>query len=73
MLRVYTTKLLNDILLMVPLIIDGFLQLLTQYKSNNIKRLVTGILFGYGFFNIFIKSITFVLYLDYNYGKSHNL
>lgn len=73
MLRAYTTELVADIFLIVPLIIDGFLQLLTRYKSNNVKRLVTGILFGYGFLNIFIKSIVFVLHLGYNYGKLHNL
>lgn len=32
--------------LMLPLIIDGFAQRLTPYESGNIRRLITGILFG---------------------------
>ena len=34
------------LLLMVPLIIDGSVQKLTSYESGNIRRLITGILFG---------------------------
>lgn len=30
------------------MIVDGFLQLLTPYTSNNLLRLMTGILFGIG-------------------------
>ena len=33
-------------LLIVPMIVDGFLQLLTPYTSNNLLRLITGMLFG---------------------------
>ena len=35
-------------LLIIPMIIDGYLQLLTSYLSNNLLRLITGILFGIG-------------------------
>lgn len=31
---------------LLPLIIDGFLQSLTSYTSNNIRRFVSGFLFG---------------------------
>ncbi len=41
--------------MMVPLIFDGFLQRLTSYESGNIRRLITGILFG-------IALIFFFLY-----------
>ena len=34
--------------LCLPLIIDGFTQLLTDYESNNITRPVTGAGFGIG-------------------------
>ncbi len=34
------------LLLMVPLIVDGSVQKLTSYESGNIRRLITGILFG---------------------------
>ena len=42
---------------MLPLILDGFIQLLTKYESNNSKRLVTGVLFGFALTNLFIISI----------------
>jgi uncharacterized membrane protein len=36
------------LLLCMPLIFDGFLQLLTSYESTNIKRVLTGVPFGFG-------------------------
>ncbi len=36
------------IIFLIPLILDGVLQLLTDYKSNNIKRFITGVLFSLG-------------------------
>ena len=35
------------IVLMVPMIVDGLIQRLTTYESSNIKRVITGALFGY--------------------------
>jgi len=35
-------------LLCLPLILDGFLQLLTPYESTNVKRVLTGLPFGFG-------------------------
>ena len=35
-------------MMMVPMIADGLIQLLTRYESTNLRRLLTGILFGYG-------------------------
>ena len=40
--------LLCGLLLCLPLIIDGFTQLLTSYESNNFTRPVTGVGFGLG-------------------------
>lgn len=40
------------LLMSVPILLDGFLQLKTKYESNNIKRLITGILFGLIFFSL---------------------
>lgn len=34
------------LVMMIPLVFDGFLQRLTSYESGNIRRLITGILFG---------------------------
>lgn len=41
-------KLWIAILFIIPMIIDGSIQFFTQYKSNNYKRLFTGILGGVG-------------------------
>jgi len=35
------------VLLILPMIIDGFTQLLTSYESKNYCRLITGLLFGF--------------------------
>lgn len=43
-----------SLLLMVPLIVDGFVQQLTSYESNNAKRLVTGFLFGMALVFLFV-------------------
>ncbi|WP_250277771.1 DUF2085 domain-containing protein [[Clostridium] colinum] len=43
------------ILLTMPLILDGFIQLLTNYESNNIKRVITGFLLGIVIIAILVK------------------
>lgn len=35
--------------LMAPLAIDGTLQYFTHYESNNMKRIISGILYGFAF------------------------
>lgn len=35
--------------MMIPMVFDGVLQLVTPYESGNIRRLLTGILFGIAF------------------------
>ena len=35
-------------ILLVPLILDGGIQLKTAYESNNRRRVITGFFFGYG-------------------------
>jgi uncharacterized membrane protein len=44
----YKIDLVLSILLLVPLIIDGFLQALNYHQSNNYLRFITGFLFGIG-------------------------
>lgn len=41
-------------LMLIPMIVDGVVQMLTSYESNNRRRLITGILFGYGIIMLFI-------------------
>ena len=43
-----------SIIILLPMIIDGVVQMLTSYESNNIKRFVTGVFFGYGFLMLFV-------------------
>ena len=43
-------------LLLIPLILDGFIQLKTVYESTNLRRVVTGFLFGYGLVSLFVIS-----------------
>ena len=39
-----------SLILIYLMVIDGLLQLYTQYESNNITRLITGLGFGYSVF-----------------------
>lgn len=41
-------------LLMAPMVADGLIQLLTSYESTNLRRLLTGILFGIAFDSLLI-------------------
>lgn len=43
--------------LLIPLVIDGLVQYKTSYQSNNVKRVITGILFGYSFFQFILIAI----------------
>ncbi|OUQ59257.1 hypothetical protein B5E58_05640 [Tyzzerella sp. An114] len=67
---IYIPPLNFCILIMVPMIIDGFLQSLTKYESNNILRFITGFMFGYGLISLFIKSNIIVAKYGYNIGKN---
>ena len=40
-------------LLLIPLSLDGGIQYLTKYRSNNPLRFITGILWGYAFVALF--------------------
>ena len=42
--------------LLFPLVADGMLQLCTRYESGNLRRLVTGVLFGYALANLLLLS-----------------
>lgn len=46
----------SAILLMIPMVLDGMIQLKTSYHSNNFKRVVTGTLFGYALAMLFMIS-----------------
>ena len=44
------------ILLMIPLVMDGIIQLRTSYESTNLRRVLTGLLYGYSLTSLFIIS-----------------
>lgn len=57
-------------LMLVPLIIDGTVQAITRYKSNNMKRLVTGLIFGVGFMMLFMLSTKYCFVFGLDYGRN---
>lgn len=42
-------------IMLVPILLDGGLQLWTKYESNNIFRVITGFLAGYGAVGLFLR------------------
>lgn len=56
-------NILNIILItmLLPLIIDGFIQAKTKYISTNFKRFVTGIIFGIAIVILLIKIVEYIL------------
>ena len=53
----------------LPLIIDGFVQRFTPYESNNTRRFISGVLFGYGIISIFMHFYLFVWLIGYDIGR----
>lgn len=47
------------IVLLLPMLLDGYIQLKTSYNSNNIKRLITGLLFGYSLVSIVVYALDY--------------
>lgn len=43
-----------SLLIIIPMVIDGVIQMKTSYESNNRRRFITGFLFGYGLFMVFV-------------------
>lgn len=50
------------LVLLVPLVVDGLVQLCTAYESRNYRRLWTGLLFGYGLTALFFLSTAWVFH-----------
>ena len=62
-------NLTSAIIMLIPLTIDGFIQRLTSYESNNFKRMVTGFLFGIGFAAIISITLSYAFNLGLEYGR----
>lgn len=56
--------------LMLPLLLDGFAQKLTSYQSGNLRRLVTGILFGYALVGLVSITTIFAAQAGFEFGKN---
>ena len=56
--------------LMVPMVADGLIQLKTSYKSTNLRRFVTGLLFGYALMALFLIASIATVRLGYRIGLS---
>lgn len=56
-----TLNIFTCLLLIVPMVLDGSIQYLTSYHSNNIKRLITGLLSGFGLI-LLIKAIIIIIF-----------
>lgn len=54
------------LLLMVPMIIDGTVQRLTRYESNNPLRFITGSICGFGFVIFEVSLHIAAFQLGYN-------
>lgn len=52
--------------LMVPMVLDGGIQMFTPYESGNLRRLITGMLFGFGLTQLFLCSTAAV----FRYGMT---
>ena len=61
----FRLSLMWAVLLMVPMVVDGFVQLATSYESTNPRRFVTGLLFGYGLWMLFV--ITSIMAFEFGY------
>ena len=56
--------------LLIPMLADGFAQLCTPYESGNLRRLVTGILFGYGLTVLLLTSLGWAYQWGFGFGKT---
>lgn len=61
-------SLIAAVVMMIPMIIDGFAQRLTSYESTNFKRFITGFLFGVGIAALFSYSVICTFQAGYKYG-----
>lgn len=59
------------LVMLLPMVVDGTIQLLTSYESTNGRRLVTGILFGYAFAVLLTESIRVVYCFGVQIGRRY--
>ena len=55
------TPVLLCLIFLVPLILDGSIQLIFNILSNNTRRFITGIFFGIGLFHLIANLFVFLI------------
>jgi len=55
--------------IMIPMVVDGFVQLKTLYESTNLRRFLTGFFFGWGLMALFLISSAAAF--RFGYGLTH--
>lgn len=56
-------KLYLCIIFIIPMTLDGLIQLFTSYESNNLKRLLSGFMAGLGFIWIILNIVIYFIQL----------
>ena len=57
------------LVLMVPMVTDGLIQLKTAYESTNPRRFITGLIFGYALTAFFVITLAMTCQYGYRLGK----
>lgn len=65
--RFYHPSTTCAIILLFPMLLDGGIQLLTTYESNNVLRFLTGFIFGYALFQLLISSLIATYWYGYHF------
>lgn len=57
-------------LLMLPLAVDGTVQYFTSYRSNNLKRVVSGFFYGFAFTSLIFRTMKlFIRFLNQTHAE----
>ena len=48
-------------ILTIPLIIDGLIQYFTTYESTNVKRVISGFLYGFAFTSLMLRFVKLII------------